>query len=83
MAGVSTGCTPHAVRPQVYRAWVNGFAFGLVGSRAVDVRDVCPSGEATLVRTRQSFATVTLSVVSLGLYTPRQVELHCREEPER
>jgi hypothetical protein len=61
---------------------VNGFAFGLVGSHAVDVRDVCPSGEATLVRTRQSFATVTLSVVSLGLYTPRQVELHCRKEPQ-
>jgi hypothetical protein len=80
---LAAACTPHAVRPHVYRAWVNGFAFGLIGDRAVDVRDVCASGDATLVRTRQSFATVTLSVVSVGLYTPRQIELHCRKEPRR
>jgi hypothetical protein len=82
-AALSAGCTPHAVRPQVYRAWVNGFAFGMIGSRGVDVRDVCPSGEATLVRTRQTVATVALSVVSVGLYTPRQMELHCRKEQRR
>jgi hypothetical protein len=80
---LATACTPHAVRPQVYRVWANGFAFGLIGTRAVDVRDVCPSREAALVRTQQSFATVSLSIVSLGVYTPREIELHCRKEPNR
>ena len=41
------------------------------------------AGEAALLRTRQTVATVTLSVVSVGLYTPRQVELHCRKETRR
>lgn len=79
LVGVSCGaCAPRQVRPDEYSAWVNGFGFGLFGSRALDVRDVCPSGSARQVEVEQTAATVSLTLVSVGLYTPRQVRIHCR-----
>jgi hypothetical protein len=75
---LALACAPREVRPGEYRAWVNGFGYGLVGSRALDVRDVCASGGAERVEVRQTAGTVAASALSLGLYTPRQVRIHCR-----
>jgi hypothetical protein len=66
------------VRPNEYAAWVNGFAFGTLGSRSLDVRDVCPSGVAKGVAVEQTPVTAVLTVVSIGFYTPRQLRIRCR-----
>jgi len=79
LAALSLGaCAPREVRPQEYQAWVNGFVFGLVGQRSLDVRDVCPSGSARQVEVRQTATTTLLTVASFGLYSPRQVRIRCR-----
>jgi hypothetical protein len=71
-------CAPREVKPNEYRAWVNGFGFGLFGSRSLDVRDVCPSGSAERVAVEQTASTTVLTLVSFGLYSPRQVRIRCQ-----
>ncbi len=74
---LGSGCAPHLVRPNEYRAWSNGFVYGAFGQRAFDVRDICASGKAREVEVEQSAGTVLLTLFSLGLYTPRQVRVRC------
>ena len=66
------------MKPNEYAAWVNGFGFGLFGSRSIDVRDVCQSGVARRVAVEQTPTTTVLTLVSLGVYTPRQVRIRCQ-----
>jgi hypothetical protein len=78
LALACAACAPRQVRPNEYSAWTNGFVYGLIGSSSLDVRDVCTSGSARRVAVEQSGATTLLTLVSLGLYTPRKVRIHCR-----
>jgi hypothetical protein len=73
------GCAPREVRPGEYQAWVNGFGFGLIGERELDVRDVCRSGRARGVAVEQTATTTLVTLLSLGLYSPRQVRIRCRQ----
>jgi hypothetical protein len=63
--------------------WASYFVFGLVGRPEVDVRDHCPSGRASEVETGASAATVGITLITLGIYTPRRVLVRCEEEPAR
>lgn len=69
-----TGC---AARPGVTKVWVSAWAFGAFGGGDVDVRDVCASGEARDLSVGSSWSTLGISVVTLGVYTPREVKVAC------
>lgn len=57
--------------------WTNYWVFGLAGVAEIDVRDYCPDGDVRLVRTGGNVATGLVSVVTMGIYTPRKVWIEC------
>ncbi len=61
--------------------WTNFFVFGALGEESFDVREVCPSGAAS-VRTGGNAATVLVSVVTLFVYTPRVINVQCAATAE-
>jgi hypothetical protein len=70
------GSVPSAVDPHEH--WVPGFAFGLYGKAELDVRDDCPSTGAASIRIGTTWSTLLVSVVTLGIYTPREVRVQCK-----
>ena len=76
------GCaasTPDAVQPVSHS--LPTFAFGIWGKAELDVRDDCPGTGAASVRVTTTWATLLLSVVTIGVYTPRVVRVTCRHRP--
>jgi hypothetical protein len=61
-----------------HRHWVPGYVFGLWGKAELDVRDDCPSSGAESVRIGTTWSTLLVSAATLGMYTPREVRVHCR-----
>jgi len=61
--------------------WVPGYAFGTWGRAELDVRDDCPIAGASDIRIGTSWSTLLVSLVTLGVYTPREVRVQCRERP--
>jgi hypothetical protein len=59
-----------------HEEWTDFFIFGLVGTEEFDVRAYC-SGPASEVRTGGNVGTVVVSALTLGIYTPRKVYIHC------
>ena len=57
--------------------WLPSYVFGMFGEPALDVRDVCASGAATNIGVGANVGTVTVSVLTLGIYTPRKVWVAC------
>jgi hypothetical protein len=75
------GCAepPNAVTP-VREHWVPAYVFGIWGKSELDVRDDCPTTGAARVRVGATWSTVLVSIVTLGMYTPREVIVHCRAQ---
>ncbi len=73
------GCastSPVAVGPE--RAhWVRGYVFGIWGKAEIDVRDDCPTTGAESVRIGTTWSTLLVTLVTLGMYTPREVRVQC------
>ena len=61
--------------------WAPAYAFGIWGKAELDVRDDCPSAGASGVRIGATWSTLLVGVATLGMYTPREVEVQCRERP--
>jgi len=61
--------------------WVPGYVFGIWGKAELDVRDDCPSTGASAVKIGATWSTLLVSLVTLGMYTPREVRVSCRERP--
>jgi len=61
--------------------WAPAYVFGIWGKAEHDVRDDCPSRGASGVRIGATWSTLLVSVVTLGMYTPREVEVRCRTQP--
>jgi hypothetical protein len=76
------GCsaTPPAVAP-VREHWIPSYVFGIWGKGDLDVRDDCPSSGAARVRIGATWSTLLVSVVTLGMYTPHEVIVHCQVGP--
>jgi hypothetical protein len=79
---MATGCfeatfvdarSPAEARQDV---WLDGFLFGLVGSGEVDTRFFCESGPAK-VGVYTNAGTWALTVLSLGIYTPKKAAVTC------
>ena len=70
-----TACA--AQRPSVRSVWLPAYVFGAFGGGDLDVRDYCASGVADELSVGSSWATLGVSVVTIGIYTPREVKLRC------
>lgn len=71
----STGCASHQSATQ--RVWLRAYLFGAIGGGDLDVRDVCPSGSADQLSVGASWSTLGVSLVTLGVYTPREAKVRC------
>ena len=56
--------------------WTDHYLFGLIGHEEVDVRLFCP-GEVASIRTGGNVATDLVTVLTLGIYSPRKVYVTC------
>lgn len=65
-----------------HERWVHYYMLGLVGEDDIDLRYYCRSG-ALRVERGATFGTLALSVVTLGIYTPRKMWVTCAAEAPR
>jgi len=72
--------TPSVAAP-TREHWVPGYAFGIWGKSELDLRDDCPTAGAATVRIGATWSTFLVSLATLGLYTPREVIVHCKVQP--
>jgi hypothetical protein len=75
-ASLASACSP-SVPQRGAVLWANSYAFGTLGEREFDARDVCGETPPRRLEVVATPATVLLSVVTLGLYVPRQVLIEC------
>jgi len=59
-----------------HEQWAHFYAWGLAGSKDVDLDEVCPNG-AHAWRNRWTFTNVLISFVTFGIYVPRTIEIEC------
>jgi hypothetical protein len=88
LALLGSGCAATFRDPRIApgkqdSVWASYYLFGLLGRPELDVRDHCASGRAVAVETHADVVTVGVSVISLGIYTPRKVHISCEREPRR
>lgn len=61
---------------ETHRIWIDEYFYGLIGSGEFDTRFFCEA-PAVKIGVRQNAATVALTVLTLGIYTPRVAEITC------
>jgi hypothetical protein len=59
-----------------YSHWHAHWLFGTIGEETVDVKTVCPSGNAT-IKDRVSFLNALVAVFIGIVYSPTEVEIYC------
>lgn len=80
------GCYEHTVTvgagaphgPVVYDHWENFWLAGLIGHVQVDVKKMCPSGDATIYA-RQTFLNGLVSGLTSGIFAPTTVTVRCAD----
>lgn len=70
-----------AQRGDEHNEWASYFFFGLVGDHEIDVREFCPQG-AYEITTGTNFLTWLVSGITIGIYTPRKVNIWCHAGPQ-
>ena len=71
-----TGCAAEQARG--VRLWTPSYAFGTLGYRDFDVRNYCGERGARELVVTGTPGTLAVSVLTLGVYTPREVRFECR-----
>ncbi len=66
----------NAVPGEEHNEWASFFLFGTIGDYELDVREFCPNGVYEIT-TGTNFLTWLVSGVTLGIYTPRKVNIWC------
>ncbi len=61
----------------MHTVWVPAYAFGAIGGGELDVRDLCASGAADELSLGSTWATLGVSLATLGVYTPREARVRC------
>ncbi len=83
MALVLIGCSNRVILPYetpsaekvVYE--IDFYAWGLVGNGSIDIFSDCPQGRAYQVHSFTSPTQALWTVLSLGVYSPKMVEVTC------
>ena len=73
--------SPNVVRGADHDQWNSFFLWGLVGEETLDVRQFCSGTQVAQVRTGANVLTGLVSVVTLGIYTPRMAYVWCAAPP--
>jgi Bor protein len=68
---------PQAIRGIEQDRWNNFFIFGLVGEHDFHVREFCHDGRVAQIQTGGNFGTGLVSLLTIGIYTPRKVWVTC------
>ena len=79
-----TACaTPRPAAPTTgtHHVWLRAYALGALGGGELDVRDYCPAGVTRELSLGTSWATLGISLLTLGVYTPREVKVQCAAPP--
>lgn len=63
---------------KVYSKWHSHWLFALVGDEVVDIKKICPSGNA-LVKNEISFINGLIGAFVGAIYYPTTVEVYCAE----
>lgn len=61
-----------------YSSWESHWFFGIIGESEVDVKKVCPSGNAT-IKDKQSFLNGLVAAFIGIVWAPTTVEVYCAE----
>jgi len=54
------------------------YLLGSLGTHVLDLRGLCP-GRAAEIEIASTPATVTASILTLGIYTPHELRLRCAQ----
>jgi len=73
-ATIETGATPS--QQTIRKGFASGWIYGLVPPSTVATQERCSSGVAR-VETQLSFVNQLVSFLTLGIYTPMQIEVTC------
>jgi hypothetical protein len=75
---VNTGAPP---APTVIdKPWQLSFVYGLVPPPAIDAKQTCPQGVASVV-TEHSFLNSLVSIITYSLFTPMHTTVTCASGP--
>ena len=77
---ISKAGSDPASSPPNYEDSKSYFIGGLVGEHTVDVKKACNGGEAKQMQSRTTFVNGLVSVITLGIYTPRTARVWCEEK---
>jgi hypothetical protein len=58
---------------------MRSYVLGTLGDREVDVRDVCGARPVRKLAVVTSAGSVALGILSLGFYTPRELQVACAD----
>lgn len=75
-ATIETGATPSTT--VIKKGFASGWIYGLVPPKTVETASQCPNGVAR-VETQLSFVNQLVSFLTLGIYTPMQIDVTCAE----
>jgi hypothetical protein len=76
LLGTLAACS--ATPANAVRLWTPSYAFGTLGYRDFDVRTYCGERGARRMQVTGTPETLAVSVLTLGVYTPREVTIECR-----
>jgi hypothetical protein len=82
--GALNGCASRPSRGAAVAThdhWLSGYVLGIWGKTELDVRDDCPDTGAASVLVGATWTTLAVTIVTLGMYTPREVRVRCRARP--
>lgn len=63
------------------RIWLETYALGAIAPADLDLRDYCPNGAPHELSVGSTWETLGISLLTLGVYTPREVRIRCGCEP--
>ncbi|HWA73932.1 MAG TPA: hypothetical protein VG937_16430 [Polyangiaceae bacterium] len=72
---------PSVIKGEEHEEWSDFYVFGLVGTENFDTEHFCSGADAAVAKTGGNFATGLVSVVTIGIYTPRKVYVTCAARP--
>ncbi len=64
---------------EVYDKWHSHWLYGLIGDENLYIKDLCPSGNATIYE-RHSFLNMLIAPFTLYIYMPTTVTITCDQD---
>jgi len=86
-AGMATGCFKHSFTAgtggnvngeAAYSKWHSHWLFGIIGETDVNLKEICPSGNAT-IKDEHTFVNGLIGALIGAVWHPTTVEVYCGE----